>query len=58
MPAIAPPDNPFFEVTGALVADAEADDVDVAVGEAVEKVMKAVIVGNTTPTHLLFACEL
>jgi hypothetical protein len=58
MPAIAPPDNPFFELAGVLVPDAEADDVDVAVGEAVEKVMKAVIVGNTTPTHLWFACEL
>jgi hypothetical protein len=52
MPAIAPPDNPFFELAGVLVPDAEADDVDVAVGDAVEKVMKAVIVGNTTPTHL------
>jgi len=40
------------------VPDAEGDDVDVAVGDAVEKVMKAVIVGNITPTHLWFACEL
>jgi hypothetical protein len=58
IPAIAPPDNPFFELAGVLVPDAEGDDVDVAVGDAVEKVMKAVIVGNTTPTHLWFACEL
>lgn len=58
IPAIVPPDNPFFELAGVLVPDAEGDDVDVAVGDAVEKVMKAVIVGNTTPTHLWFACEL
>jgi hypothetical protein len=58
MPAIAPPDNPFFELEARAVADAEADDVDVEVGAAVEKVIKAVMVGSTTPAHLSSAFEL
>jgi hypothetical protein len=45
-------------VEAAAVADAEADDVDDDVGAAVEKVMKAVMVGNTTPAHLSSAFEL
>jgi hypothetical protein len=62
MPAIAPPDKPFFELEACPVADAEADaeadDVDVEVGAEVEKVIKAVMVGSTTPAHLVSAFEL
>jgi hypothetical protein len=60
MPAIAPPDKPSFEFEACPVADAEADDadVDVEVGAEVEKVIKAVMVGSTTPTHLVSAFEL
>jgi hypothetical protein len=52
IPAMSPPDNPFFDVEAWAVAVAVADEVDDDVGVAVEKVMKAVIVGNTTPAHL------
>lgn len=58
MPAIAPPDKPCFELEACPVADAEADDVDVDVGAEVEKVIKAVMVGSTTPAHLVSAFEL
>jgi hypothetical protein len=60
MPAISPPDSPFlFEAEAAPpVADVEGDDVDVVVGDVVEKVMKAVMVGKTTPAHRSFAPEL
>jgi hypothetical protein len=59
MPAIAPPDKPFFELEACPVADDEADDdVDVEVGAEVEKVIKAVMVGSTTPAHLVSAFEL
>ncbi len=49
---MSPPDNLFFEVEAAAVVVAEADEVDDEVGAAVENVMKAVMVGNTTPAHL------
>lgn len=69
IPAIAPPESPFFEPEAMLVAEGEDDDdvadvedeevvVDVDVGILVEKVMKAVIVGSTTPAHLSSAPEL
>jgi hypothetical protein len=65
IPAMAPPLRPLRreEFDGAvLVADADATEVgtavDDAVGEAVENVMKAVIVGNTTSAHLSSAREL
>jgi hypothetical protein len=60
IPAISPPVNPFFEVEALGLAVAEADDVDVDddVGADVEKVMKAVMVGKTTPAHLSSAFEL
>lgn len=60
IPAIAPPDNPFFELEAAAVLDAEDVDVDVgvAVAEEVVKVIKAVIVGRTTPAHFCSALEL
>lgn len=57
MPAIAPPDN-LFEFLAIADAEADDDDVDDAVGAFVENVMKAVIVGSTTPAHLLSAPEL
>lgn len=58
IPAIAPPDNPLLELDAPAVEEAEDDEeVEVAdaVGELVEKVMKAVIVGSTTPAHLVCA---
>lgn len=60
IPAMAPPDNPFFEADAPGVAEAVAEDDEVgdAVGELVENVMKAVIVGKTTPTHRVCAWEL
>ena len=60
IPAIAPPDSFFFKLDAPAVPDAEADveEVGDAVGELVENVMKAVIVGNTTPAHLWSALEL
>lgn len=63
IPAIAPPDNPFEPLAGAadeVGAEVEvvAGDVEDAVGALVEKVMKGVIVGNTTPAHLCSAPEL
>lgn len=60
IPAIAPPDNPLFELAAAAVDDAalELDDVGDDVAELVEKVMKAVIVGSTTPAHRESASEL
>jgi hypothetical protein len=60
IPAMAPPDNPLFEVDAPGVAEAviEDDEVGDAVGELVGKVMKAVIVGRTTPAHRVWAWEL
>ena len=63
MPAMAPFDNPWLaDATGADVEDAEDDEVaeDVAdeVGIEVAKVMVAVSVGNTTPSHRVSAFEL
>lgn len=62
IPAMAPPDNPFFDFELAVAAveeaAAELDEVAEAVGELVEKVMKAVIVGSTTFAHLCSAFEL
>jgi hypothetical protein len=63
IPAMAPPDRPFFVFDAAAVAEADAEDeedeeVGDAVGEDVEKVMNAVIVGRTTPAHLFSALEL
>jgi hypothetical protein len=59
MPAIAPPDKPFFELElAAAVAEAELEEVADAVGELVEKVINAVIVGSTTLAHLFSASEL
>ena len=60
MPAIAPPDSPFFTDEGDSVgfADAEGEDVGDDVGELVENVMKAVMVGRTTLAHLFSAPEL
>jgi hypothetical protein len=55
IPAIAPPDSPLLAAaTGAAVAEAVA----VAVTVLVVKEMEAVILGNTTPTHLDSALEL
>jgi hypothetical protein len=57
MPAISPPDNPFPVLEPAVAAVAEAEvAVDVTVVVASE--IDAVIVGNTTPTHLESALEL
>ena len=61
IPAMAPPDRPFFVFDTAGVAEADPEDEDEAVGEAVgvmEKVVTAVIVGRTTPAHLFSALEL
>ena len=62
IPAIAPPDNPLcaVELGAAAVVEAAAEvgEVDDAVGELVEKVMKPVIVGSTTLAHLCSASEL
>ena len=59
MPAIAPPDNPFFEFEdGETDAPEVAEEVADAVSENVEKVMNAVMVGSTTSAHLWFAFAL
>jgi hypothetical protein len=60
IPAIAPPDSPFFELFDDANGDdvAEGEDVADAVGWLVEKVMKGVMVGSTTPAHLSSAPEL
>lgn len=62
IPAIAPPDNPFFDVeaAGVLVLDEVDPDVDVPVdvGSRVEKLTKPVMVGNIRPAHLVCASEL
>jgi hypothetical protein len=58
MPAIAPPDSPFFDPLPTVVDEADGDDVADTVGAVVEKVMKPVIVGSFTPAHLLSAPEL
>jgi len=57
IPAIAPPDKPFRELEFPVNV-AEGDDVADDVEVLVAKVMKAVIVGNTTLAHLVFAFEL
>lgn len=51
IPAIAPPERPPFLLVEAASDDVDAgdEDVGVAVPELVAKVMKAVIVGSTTP---------
>ncbi len=51
IPAMAPPDNPLLEWDAPAVAEAGVDDVADAVGELVENVMNAVIVGSTTRAH-------
>jgi len=60
IPAIAPPDNPLWELdaAGVDVADGEIEEVGDEVAELVGKLIKAVIVGNTTPAHLCSALEL
>lgn len=60
MPAIAPPDSPFFELLATAEVDGDEVDVevDVVVGRLVEKVMYPVIVGSLTPAHLVSAPEL
>jgi hypothetical protein len=65
IPAMAPPLRPFLlEPAGDATPDPAAEvaevgaEVDDAVGALVENVMKAVIVGNTTPAHLSSALEL
>jgi hypothetical protein len=62
IPAIAPPDNPLcdLEIAAAAVEEApdELEEVADVVGELVEKVIKAVIVGRTTLAHLCSAFEL
>ena len=58
MPAIAPPDNPFPLLEAAAAAVAEAEGVAVDVTVLVVREIDAVIVGNTTPTHLESALEL
>lgn len=52
IPAIAPPDRPFFDVEAAAVGvlDEEAD-VGEGVLELVANVIYAVIVGSTTPAQ-------
>lgn len=60
---MAPPESPsFFEVEPeAAAVDEAAEEVEAvadAVGELVRKVIKAVIVGSTTPAHLWSAFEL
>jgi HAMP domain-containing protein len=61
IPAIAPPDNPLFELELVAAVDEVADELEEvadAVGEFVENVMDAVIVGSTTLAHLCSAFEL
>lgn len=62
IPAIAPLESPPPPLAGAAAAvvllDGKVDDVGVAVGIAVEKVMKPVIVGSTTFAHTSSALEL
>lgn len=55
IPAIAPPDN-FFEPMAAVASDGDGEGVPV--GEVVENVINAVIVGNLTPAHLVSASAL
>jgi hypothetical protein len=57
-PAIAPPDNPFPLLEAAAAAVVEAEGVTVDVTVLVVREIDAVIVGNTTPTHLESALEL
>jgi hypothetical protein len=61
IPAMAPPDSPFFfEAPVTEVGDAveDADEDGEAVGVLLGNVIKAVIVGSTTPAHLCSAPEL
>ena len=58
MPAIAPLDNPVLALATAAVVVAEADEVTADVTVLVAREMDAVIVGKTTPTHLVSAFEL
>ena len=56
IPAMAPPDKPFFELLA--VAEADGCDEEVDVGSAVKVVIKPVSVGSFTPAHLFSAPEL
>ena len=50
MPAIAPPDSPFFAPLAA--ADEDGEGVDVEVGTPAVKVINEVMVGSLTLAHL------
>lgn len=59
IPAMAPPDKPFFDLdaAAAVAVDEGDEEEDVAdgVGTVVGNVMNAVIVGSTTLEHLCSA---
>jgi hypothetical protein len=56
MPAIAPPESPFFEPLE--TADEDGEGVDVEVGSPAVKVINEVMVGSLTLAHLDCAWEL
>lgn len=62
IPAIAPPDSPLRPEEGVaafvVLEDGVAEEVELAVGAGIEKVMSFVMVGNTTFAHLSSAPEL
>lgn len=65
IPAMAPPDKPLWRLDAAAIDDEEGVDEEVEedvvaeeVGMLVEKVMYPVMVGSTTPAHLVPAWEL
>lgn len=58
MPAMAPPERPLCELDGVAAADVDGDEVGVEVAVLVGNVIKAVIVGRTTPAHRSSALEL
>ena len=58
MPAITPPDNPLLLLEEAAAEVAETEKVAVDVTVLVAREIEAVIVGKTTPTHIVSAFEL